>query len=506
MTAIAIREHGTAVSRDMTSDQVELIKRTIAVGATNDELALFIQQCNRTGLDPFARQIYAIKRQGKMTVQVSIDGFRLIAERTGKYAGQTAPQWCGPDGVWVDVWLANTAPAAARVGVMRHDFQQPTYGIATFREYSQQASPMWVKMPATMLAKCFTPDTEVLTDEGFQRFDAVNGKILQVTQDGLEPTDARPFRQEYAGEMVSSHGDMLNFSVTPNHDMITLEGRIEAGAMYAGLRTRPKFRIPLTHVGNRADLPVSDAALRLAGYVVADGTYNRHRKFLVSVSRQHKTDALLSLVPDGYRTRAAAGDTALLGERVITTKADKHVFSFDVARVEGLVDETKQIRLDTLLKLSARQARLFLDAWIEFDGSTNKRTGLRRLYSSRLDHVRAAEVLAVAAGYTVNVARVRQSDGANKNYVLTVSDTDSVSVRLPSGHCPGVVIEPNASGEVWCATVPSGTIVVRRHGFSMLCGNCAEALALRKAFAGTVGALHGRRDGAGERAGRVREG
>ena len=145
----AVTERG-----EMTGDQVELIKRTIAVGATNDELALFIQQCQRTGLDPFARQIYAIKRQGKMTVQVSIDGFRLIAERTGKYAGQTAPQWCGQDGVWVDVWLSSSAPAAARVGVMRHDFQQPAYGIATFREYSQQSSPMWTKMPATMLAKC----------------------------------------------------------------------------------------------------------------------------------------------------------------------------------------------------------------------------------------------------------------------------------------------------------------------------------------------------------------
>jgi phage recombination protein Bet len=157
MTAIAIREHAAVQrteSRDMTPDQVDLIKRTIAVGATNDELALFIQQCQRTGLDPFARQIYAIKRQGKMTVQVSIDGFRLIAERTGKYAGQTAPQWCGNDGVWVDVWLAAHAPAAARVGVMRHDFQQPAYGIATFREYSQPSSPMWGKMPATMLAKC----------------------------------------------------------------------------------------------------------------------------------------------------------------------------------------------------------------------------------------------------------------------------------------------------------------------------------------------------------------
>jgi phage recombination protein Bet len=154
--SLVVAGKGAAVTErgELTGDQVELIKRTIAVGATHDELALFIQQCQRTGLDPFARQIYAIKRQGKMTVQVSIDGFRLIAERTGKYAGQTAPQWCGPDGVWVDVWLANTPPAAARVGVMRHDFQQPAVGIATYREYSQQASPMWTKMPATMLAKC----------------------------------------------------------------------------------------------------------------------------------------------------------------------------------------------------------------------------------------------------------------------------------------------------------------------------------------------------------------
>lgn len=140
--------------RGMSLEKVELVKRTIAVGATHDELALFIAQCERTGLDPFARQIYAIKRQGKMTVQVSIDGFRLIAERTGKYSGQQAPQWCGHDGQWVDVWLSEKPPAAARVGVMRHDFVAPAIGIATFREYSQQSSPMWQKMPATMLAKC----------------------------------------------------------------------------------------------------------------------------------------------------------------------------------------------------------------------------------------------------------------------------------------------------------------------------------------------------------------
>lgn len=131
-----------------------LVARTVAKGCSSDELQLFGAICKRTGLDPFARQIYAIKRGGVMTTQVSIDGARLVAQRSGEYAGQVGPFWCGADGVWVDVWLAKTPPMAAKVGVRRSSFVDPLFAVAIWSEYAQTQGNMWAKFPSVMLAKC----------------------------------------------------------------------------------------------------------------------------------------------------------------------------------------------------------------------------------------------------------------------------------------------------------------------------------------------------------------
>jgi phage recombination protein Bet len=143
----------TNLAPQYNQEQIDMIRRHVAKGATDDDIQFLLHQCQRTGLDPLSRQIYAIRRGSQVTVQTSIDGFRLIAERSGKYAGQLGPFWCGADGEWKDVWLEKVPPVAAKIAVMRSDFKEPLWAVARWASYAQE-TPLWKKMPDLMIAKC----------------------------------------------------------------------------------------------------------------------------------------------------------------------------------------------------------------------------------------------------------------------------------------------------------------------------------------------------------------
>jgi phage recombination protein Bet len=135
------------VGRRPSTEEVRLIRTTLMSPRdrepTDEEVALFLRQIERSGLDPFARQIYVVyrysrrRRREEMSIETTIDGLRLMAERTGRYEGQTRARWCGEDGKWRESWPAPEPPVAATVGVYKRGAREPTWGTAHFCEYAE---------------------------------------------------------------------------------------------------------------------------------------------------------------------------------------------------------------------------------------------------------------------------------------------------------------------------------------------------------------------------------
>jgi phage recombination protein Bet len=128
-------------SSDWTREQVEVIKQTVAKGASDAQLALFLQTCKSRGLDPFVKQVY-FTPQG---IIVSIDGLRAIAERTGTYApGPTRFEYDANGGL-----VAAFVTVRKMVAGQWFDLEESAY----YEEY-KGSSPIWRSKPRVMLSKC----------------------------------------------------------------------------------------------------------------------------------------------------------------------------------------------------------------------------------------------------------------------------------------------------------------------------------------------------------------
>ncbi len=164
MTALAKIEKFETQTKTFDQSQVDLIKNTFCKGLLDEEFQLFLQVCKKTGLCPFSKQIYAVKRNDKklgrevMTIQTSIDGYRLIADRTGCYCPGREPTFQYDkngqllsatsyvkkqtrDGTWHEI----SAIAF---------FSEYAQGFKDFNTGSKKLTAFWLDMPHNQLAKC----------------------------------------------------------------------------------------------------------------------------------------------------------------------------------------------------------------------------------------------------------------------------------------------------------------------------------------------------------------
>lgn len=271
-------------NRKFTAEEKALIHRTFMVDAqgklaSNDDLDLFIATCERTGLDPFARQIMAssrnTQRDGKWvtvwTWLVTIDGLRKIAVDSGDYEGQEGPWWCGKDGIWHEVWTDTKPCYAAKVTVHRKGFRVGLSGIAKYESYVQKKKDgtpnnVWQNLGDHMTAKC----AEALAlrraypnemaglytqDEMAQAgFEPMKAEHIEIKPDPIEWTDA-----EYAEakNLLNDLGQsLMDFDVPEDEQKVILAKPASTIGDERGFenwqnrlhnysqRTLAKFRVP----------------------------------------------------------------------------------------------------------------------------------------------------------------------------------------------------------------------------------------------------------------------
>jgi phage recombination protein Bet len=234
---------------DFTPEQVNLIKNQIAPKATNDELQLFLYQAKRTGLDPLAKQIYCIHRntynaqtksyESKMSIQSSIDSFRIVAERSGNYGGQGEP---------IYNYDSNGNLLSCKISVYKFRNEsryEASVGIVYWKEYVQtdkngNPSNFWAKMPHVMLAKvceavalrkAFPQDLSGLYtgDEMAQADITVDAPVVEVVSTKVNEVDQKPKVEptKYSESNYNEIKDLLEKIVTIG-ELVTLYNQHKA--------------------------------------------------------------------------------------------------------------------------------------------------------------------------------------------------------------------------------------------------------------------------------------
>lgn len=173
-TDVARRDATSAVAirpgQEMFDDRQTAALAVLGVkDATKADLAVYFHVCQQTGLDPFLKQIYLIARQEKVrdqwvtkqTIQVGIDGFRVIRDRAAKREGieveYSRTIWYDSGGGEHKVWLRAEPPAGCEMTVYKDG--RPYPAVLTFAEYVQtnrdgKPTGKWRDAPAHQLEKC----------------------------------------------------------------------------------------------------------------------------------------------------------------------------------------------------------------------------------------------------------------------------------------------------------------------------------------------------------------
>lgn len=309
---------------------------------------------------------------------------------------------------------------------------------------------------------CYSDDTEILTPNGWVFFKDLTPDMLvaQVEDDGtytfVEPTNY--IKDKYKGDMYlfKDHHGKMDMLVTPNHRMIYQQfdnWKVELAENIKQKNYNKYFHRSAKAVNNNKKLSFIE---RLNIAFQADGSYQTGVTSAIrfSFSKKRKINRMKDLLNDNNV------------EYVIYPLSDGR-FEFNIKIDSSLV--SKNFNWVDTTTLCSNWCQEFIEEMSHWDSCIRNENKIK--YDTTIEeNIKIVELVALSAGYGCLLSKYVDVRKEIFNDVYTAN-------ILKNNKIGGQSITKSKikyDGMIYCVTVPTGRLLVKRNRCTVVCGNSGD--------------------------------
>lgn len=310
--------------------------------------------------------------------------------------------------------------------------------------------------------ECFPPDVEVMTSEGFKRFDQLtkNEQILQINED-MSSTLVTPLayiEKDYEGDLIEINTRTYRTICTPNHNIVYLNKRNDVLKIKAKDKLVTSWKYPIVTKYEGEGIPLTNDQIALLLAVCADSKLdyrvNSNYKAHFAFTKDRKIQRLKGLLERLDITYSSY-------QRVYS---GKNYTTFNLTLPDWITSKT--IPFDWVLKATQVQREFILSELLHWDGNYSKE-GWYEFTSKHFSECDTVYQLLILSGRYGNVRE--RSNQFGTWYVTSWCDSGKPQDGQPVEKSKQTY---EYKGKVYCVSVPSGMILTRYNGRTAVIGNC----------------------------------
>lgn len=333
--------------------------------------------------------------------------------------------------------------------------------------------------------ECVSSDTRLLTKRGFLYFWEIRSsdKVLSVDDQGksLWQNIDSLLVKEYKGQMIRVKTRSLEMLLTPGHRVVARKNfgkRSFVEFLAKDWEDQTTKDIVVSGINSNPDFPIEDDLIKLLAWCLSDGSCNSYGRWTIfqRESNKHKITSILDnlSLTYGESKRPPKGEIVIAGK--VTSATEPH-FDIRISTADSKKlpwEPNKDSLPDWIWQLSDRQIKLFVETFVDGDGSWASQTVSSGVIYCNHKPLREAVVALMAhSGYRTSVTEARPND-IRINFCRSNTVWLNPKYKTIAGELP--LSKEEYDGEVWCLEVPNKQFFVERNGSVYLTGNCHDIL------------------------------